>query len=93
MLNATFGWSRHYGRHGWERQQFAWLHKVVARDVKPDPAAAAFIQKPRPAQPAPVVQKPDRFFAFLRRIYMRPHELLIGYFGFRVVQFVVRLMV
>lgn len=100
LLDDTFGWSRHYGRMRWEQQQYTWLHKVIARDrdvigdvnqfqVVDTGPKAGFGQKPAVAAPATPGTDFDKYFAYL---FGSPARLLVVYFGYRLTQFVWRLV-
>lgn len=92
LLDDAFGWSRHYGRHSWERQQFDWLHKVISRDRKIDTGARSF-RRMSTARVEPYIAArkppggPSGFFSYL---YLHPMWLLILYFGYRLLQVFVR---
>ncbi len=87
LLDDTFGWSRHHGRHQWERQQFTWLHKVIARDRKIKSDVPTFRAAPHtPARAQAAGQ--SGLWALL---YANPLALLAGYFGYRLLQIVIRI--
>ncbi len=91
LLEETFGWSHQYGRHEWERRQFDWLHRVLSRDVEIERPAAQFKAQHIAGRPRPT--KPNPIAVALAGLYAKPYRLLLGYLGFRVLQFLARLVV
>ncbi|WP_299729539.1 hypothetical protein [uncultured Tateyamaria sp.] len=93
LLDDTFGWSRHHGRHTWERHQFSWLHRVIARNRKIQGDAPAFRAAPdaRFASHGARHRQPSESRGLWSIIYNKPMVLLAGYLGYRVLQIVLRL--
>lgn len=93
LLDDTFGWSRHHGRPGWERHQFAWLHGLIARDRTPQRDQLTFRAAQQtemfPPQPAPA--KPSLFWDLLALIAKKPIWILVIYLLYRIVQAGIRL--
>jgi hypothetical protein len=95
LLDSTFGWSRQFGRHAWQRHQYDGLHRVISRDVTvggnmPEFRFAAGAQAwPEYHQTAPVPPSKYNLWAWLLR---EPRNLLIGYMGYRALQVLWRLV-
>ena len=92
LLDDTFGWSRHYGRQGWERQQFDWLHKVISRDRRMDHGQRSFraAQTAIPIPPQPRDTEPSFLWVTLRFFVNKPIWLLATYSGYRILQTLLR---
>ena len=87
LLDDTFGWSRHFGRNHWERQQFDWLHKVIGReDALRAEVNWSYAQQPPPLPPPAVP-------SLLDVILSKPMNILVMYFGYRLLQVIWRLLV
>lgn len=95
LLNDTFGWSRHYGRYGWERQQFDWLHKLMGQQRIVKPPKREFRQAPQNDRQVYYGRSQQRepFRWLVTFLYTNPLWVLLGYFGYRVVQVLYRLAV
>lgn len=88
LLDTTFGWSRHYGRGDWERQQFDWLHKVSKRfAIPPPPKQAPLSTVPPPFETRPM--NPGPSFNWAKPfwwMYKNSVLVLASYLTFRIVQ-------
>lgn len=97
MLDDTFGWSRQSSRNAWERRQFSWLHTVISRDVEIARPAKQFkaqkVSKRAQARAVARPHKPSSLAVVLAGLYAKPHRLILGYLGYRLLQFLARLAV
>ncbi|SEL31221.1 hypothetical protein SAMN05421666_2105 [Roseovarius nanhaiticus] len=91
LLDTHFGWSHQFGRQMWQRQQYEWLHKVLARDIRIGSDTPQFREVAAAAH-VPAPQPPSKYNLWAWT-FRDPRNLLIAYLGYRAAQILWRLVV
>jgi hypothetical protein len=89
LFDDTFGWSRHYGSQPWQRQQYAWLHRIIGRyrDISGQMGGFQAI-----AAPTAAPQTADTLTLY-GWLFQNPLRILAAYILYRIVQILWRLAV
>jgi len=93
LLDKTFGWSRQYGRDRVQRQRADWMHRVLSGHIEIERPGAQFEAQDQTSPERYKSPLAKRIAQVIVGFYENPHRLLLGYLGYRLALFVVRLAV